>query len=159
MKNQTTRNAANHHEYARALEQTVSRNVGLRYFYHKLAEEMDSLDKINPYGHNPMQPSQDKSNAFLMRHAGLTYKEFVRKSKPEALAVEDYGQLEKSALKKKLFEYRAKLYLSALEESEKHGFDAYLILRMIKTRNIPPIKKNSQEPTYQSILNALGVNI
>ncbi len=98
-----------------------------------------------------------KVNGFLQKHAGIDYQEFVRKANPYEFDENDYGAMPKKALRRRLFDHRAYLYLSALADSESEGADIGQLLEQIRSHKIPFIKKEEREPTFQAIYNILGV--
>ena len=94
-----------------------------------------------------------KVNGFLQKHAGIDYQEFVRRANPYEFDENDYGAMPKKALRRRLFDHRAYLYLSALADSETEGADIGQLLDQISSRKIPFIKKEEREPTFQAILD------
>jgi len=121
-----------------------------------LAREMQTYDKADPYKKDALKEMNDKADAFLRRHAGISYEYFLRQSKPETFTENDYGNLpERKNLRRRLFEHRARLYLSSLEDCEQNGFDILKLLPQIQESTIPYIKKERDEPTFREIMKVL----
>ena len=143
-------------DYRIFLEKSKVGNTSFDAYIDELSNEMQIFDSINPYKKDPLRPITDKADAFLKRHAGISYKSFLSQSKPEEFSENDYGKLpEKRNLKKRLFEHRSMFYLSALENCEQKGYDIDDILREVERGTIPFIKKEQNEPTFREILKVL----
>ena len=80
------------------------------------------LAKVNlhsrAYGskdHEMKEPQKmiNKLDAFIRKHTGVSYEEFLRDSKPEDFTENDYQHLSSPEEKKALFDKRIKTYLSA----------------------------------------------
>ena len=120
-----------------------------------MTELIAFYDTFYPRSKSPTKPIDDKINLFLNKHAGVNYSEFIKNINFEDFNENDYGSLPNSGLKKKLFEYRAKLYLGALAVAEERGFDVKTVLAEISQSKICPIKKEINEPTFDYISELL----
>jgi hypothetical protein len=137
-------------------ERTKTGEPSFNAYVESLSQEMQTYDAIDPYKKNPLKEITDKADAFLRRHANISYEDFLRQAKPEDFTGNDYGKLPaKRNLRRRLFTHRAMLYLSALEDCEKKGHDIKYILREVEQGTIPYIKKERDEPTFQEILRVL----
>lgn len=121
-------------------------------YVRKIYETEEALQRVDPYDKEPLKKLTDKVNSFLQRHAGLNYEEFVKRSDPYNFDKDDYSTLQKKALKRRLFDHRAYLYLSALDDCEREGADVEKLLKQISQNRIPFIKKGEREPTFDAIL-------
>ncbi len=133
--------------------------IGDRFFDAYLSSislNMKLYDSIDPYKKGALKPITDKADSFLMRHSGISFEQFLRKSNPEEFIDEDFGELpKKKNLRRRLFEHRTRLYLSALEDCENLGIDINEILLRVRVGKIPYLKKNSDEPSFKEILKTL----
>ncbi len=118
----------------------------------KIYETEEALYRVDPYEKKPLKALTDKVNDFLQRHAGLNYEEFVRRADPYSFNENDYSIMPKKALKRRLFDYRACLYLCALDDCEMEGANIELLLQRISKERIPFLKKEQDEPTFNAIL-------
>ncbi len=124
-------------------------------FVRKVYEAEEIIYKTTREDRIAFNTLSEKVNSFLQRHAGLDYEEFVIRANPYGFDNEDYSVLPKNALKRRLFDHRAYLYLSALEDCEKEGADIEDLLEQISNGRIPFIKKEKDEPTFNSIRDVL----
>ena len=92
-----------------------------------------------------------KVSDFLQKHMGMNYKEFVEEANPYGFEEVEFSNTEKS-IKRRLFDYKAYLYLSALEECEKEGIDINLLIKKIGREKIPYLKPDKNEPTFNRIV-------
>jgi hypothetical protein len=122
-------------------------------YVRKVYEAEETLQRVDPYEKEPLKELTTKVNSFLQKHAGIDYQEFVRRANPYEFDENDYGAMPKKALKRRLFDHRAYLYLSALADSESEGADIGQLLEQISSHKIPFIKKEEREPTFQAILD------
>ena len=122
-------------------------------YVRKVYEAEEALQRVDPYEKEPLMELTAKVNGFLQKHAGIDYQEFVRRANPYEFDENDYGAMPKKALRRRLFDHRAYLYLSALADSETEGADIRQLLDQISSRKIPFIKKEEREPTFQAILD------
>ena len=121
-----------------------------------LSRAMQDYDLIDPHAIDALKPLTDKADAFLKRHAGISYQDFLRQSRPEDFVGNDYGKLPpRRNLRRRLFRHRTMLYLAALEDYEKLRHDVGEVLTEIRKRKIPYLKKELNEPTLEEILNVL----
>jgi len=142
--------------YADFLKRALKGDLYFDCFLGHLVNEMMAYDKINPYIENPLKPLNDKVNAFLQRHVGISYLEFVDQTKPEDFEEEDFEFLpRKKNLRRRLFDFRARLVIAALADTEKQGLNLEEILDAIKDETIPLIKREKEEPTFKAILKIL----
>lgn len=139
-------------DYANFCRDKLEEAVFDRYV-RKVYETEEALQRVDPYEKEPLKGLTDKVNGFLQRHAGIDYQEFVRRANPYEFVEDDYANMPKKALKRRLFDHRAYLYLSALADSEDEGADIGQLLQQISSRKIPFIKKEEKEPTFQAILD------
>lgn len=112
----------------------------------------EALHRVDPYEKEPLKTLTDKVNSFLQRHTGLSYEEFVRRANPYDFDKNDYSIMPKKALKRRLFDHRAYLYLCALDDCEREGANIELLLQRISEERIPFLKKEPDEPTFDAIL-------
>jgi hypothetical protein len=125
-------------------------------YVESLSGEMQTYDGADPYKKDALKGITDKADAFLKRHAGISYEDFLRQSKPETFTENDYGKLpERKNLRRRLFEHRARLYLSSLEDFEQRGYDLHELLPEIQQSTIPYLKKERDEPTFREIMKVL----
>jgi|TARA_Y100000310_G_scaffold207340_1_gene207845 hypothetical protein len=122
-------------------------------YVRKVYEAEEVLQRVDPYEKEPLKELTAKVNSFLQKHASIDYQEFVRRANPYEFDENDYGAMPKKALRRRLFDHRAYLYLSALADSEEEGADIGQLLEQISSRKIPFIKKEEKEPTFQAILD------
>ena len=123
-------------------------------YVRKIYETEEALHRVDPYEKKPLKALTDKVNRFLQRHAGLNYEEFVRRVNPCDFNENDYSLMPKKALKRRLFDHRAYLYLCALDDCEREGANIELLLQRISEERIPFLKKEQNEPTFNAILVA-----
>ena len=123
-------------------------------YVRKIYETEEALQRVDPYEKKPLRALTDKVNGFLQRHAGLNYEEFVRRVNPYNFNGSDYSIMPKKALKRRLFDHRAYLYLCALDDCEREGANIELLLQRISEERIPFLKKEQNEPTFNAILVA-----
>ncbi len=143
--------------YRDFLERTKTGNQSFDAYLESLSREMQIFDSIDPYKMNALVPLTNKADAFLRKHAGISYEDFLRQAKPEDFTGNDYGSLpEKRNLRRRLFKHRSMLYLSALEDAERRGYNLKELLQEVEQRTIPYLKKERDEPTFQEILKVLG---
>src|SRR3989344_8020996 len=125
-------------------------------YVESLSREMQTYDEADPYKKDALKEITNKADAFLKRHAGISYENFLRQSKPETFTENDYGSLpERKNLRRRLFEHRARLYLSALDDFESRGYDVLELLPEIQQSTIPYLKKERDEPTFREIMKVL----
>jgi len=126
-------------------------------FVEALYATMQRYDAIDPSKKDPLKPIRDRADGFLRGHAGISYESFLRQAKPEEFTENDFGTLpKKKNLRRRLFDHRAMLYLAALDDTVKQGYDLDSILAEVRKREIPYIKKEANEPTFKEILKVLG---
>ena len=146
------------HSYEVFKEQTKTGNPSFDAYIDVLVGVMHEYGAINPYqGKSCLTSFITKADAFLQRHASLTYETFLKQAKPEEFTTDDYGILpDKKRLKIRAFEHRTLLHLCALEECEQQGLNLEEILQQIRTHNIPSLKHEPEEPSFNEILKVLG---
>ena len=144
-------------DYATFSANTKTGNPSFDAFIDALSREMQLYDSLDPYGKNALNPLTDKADAFLRRHANITYADFLKQAKPDRFTGNDYGKLpDRKNLRERLFAHRAMLYLSSLDDCESNGHDLSAVLREVEQETIPHLKKETDEPTFQEILRILG---
>lgn len=123
------------------------------------ATEILAIRKVmDPYSPSPLQELDDKVNAFLRKHASITYPELAAALDVKSLTTDDFSLLGKVGLKRRLFDFRAKTYLAALASTEERGFDLQQVLQEISEARIFPLKKEQDEPTFTYILGRLNTH-
>lgn len=143
-------------DYKEFLEKTKTGKPSFDIYVELLSREMQAYDGTDPYKKDALKDLDNKADSFLRRHAGISYKDFLRQSRPETFTENDYGSLpERKNLKRRLFEHRTRLYLSSLEVFEKSGFDVSELLPEIQKSRIPFLKKEKDEPTFREIMKVL----
>ncbi len=131
-----------------------------RYLEH-LVREMKEYDQMNPLAGDSLKSFIQKSDSFLKHFRGISYADFVKHANPRKFKTNDFRYLPDSGnLKKRLFEHRARLYLSALKDyAEEVNYDSNKIRRLldkIASSTIPYLKKEKDEPTFLTILRTLN---
>ena len=143
-------------DYAQLLLQQKNGDRYLDTFIDKLSESISFMDDVDPYVPEPLKPMKDKIDGFLLRHGAVRYDDFLRGINPHDLHGGDFSLLIKRNLKRRLFDYRARIYLSALAScEEEEGLPLEELLLKVKRATVYPIKKEENEPTYDAILNLL----
>ncbi len=143
-------------DYKRFLEITKTGNYSFDAYVELLSREMQIYDGVDPYEKDALKSITDKADSFLKRHAGISYDDFLRQSNPEIFTENDFGKLpEGKNLRRRLFEHRARLYLSSLEDFEQRGHDVSKLLPEIQQSTIPYLKKEKDEPTFREIMKVL----
>lgn len=138
-------------DYPTLIDSVRTGEADLDYFFHMLAGEMRSLNGIDPYQVQPFKPFQAKVRKFLKERLQTDYETFVGSAKPERMTTDDFSQLPKGRLRKRLFDYRLRLYLAALEDCVAGGYDPGRIITELKTRQIPALKKDAHEPVFNEL--------
>lgn len=143
-------------DYKNFLDKTKTGKPSFDAYVESLSREMQAYDESNPYLKDSLRGITDKADSFLRRHADMSYEDFLRQSKPETFTENDYGNLpERKNLRRRLFEHRARLYLSSLEDFEQRGYDVSEVLPEIQESTIPYLKKERDEPTFREIMKVL----
>ncbi|MEK6950242.1 MAG: hypothetical protein AABX13_00775 [Nanoarchaeota archaeon] len=130
-------------------------NKTVESFFNYMAEAKTFFDTVNPYSPQPLKPYLDKADSFLRRHAGISYEELLRQVNPATLEGGYYDLLTKDSLKRKLFNYRARVYLAALQRCEEEGLNLEEIITTVRTVRLPLIKKEEKEAAFEIIFNLL----
>ncbi len=86
----------------------------------------------------------------------MSYPELQARAPIRDLNEEDYG-LVTPPIKKRLFDFRARLYLAALDACDQEDMPISELLPKIRDAVIPPIKKEACEPTFEILLTYLNV--
>lgn len=142
--------------YENFLKRTKTGNPSFDAYVESLSREMQKYDEADPYKNDALKDITDRADSFLKRHAGISYEDFLRQSKPETFTENDYGSLpERKNLRRRLFEHRARLYLASLEDFEQRGYDVSELLPEIQKSIIPYLKKERDEPTFREIMKVL----
>jgi|TARA_B100000315_G_C14474957_1_gene540168 hypothetical protein len=143
-------------DYKNFLDEAKTGKPSFDAYVESLSREMQAYDGADPYKKNSLNEITDKADAFLRRHTGINYEDFLRQSKPETFTENDYGNLpERKNLRRRLFEHRARLYLSSLEDFEQRGYNVGEVLPEIQESTIPYLKKERDEPTFREIMKVL----
>ena len=147
------RMANNGNEYAAVLEKLKTGESLVDAYAHQIGAEMRSIDRLIPKigALNPMYARVDE---FLRAHTGMGYEDFIRSARPEELITEDYGKLPPK-MRRRLFDYRARLHVAALEHCESIGLDISEILTKASSIKIPFVKKESAEPAFDKLAELL----
>jgi hypothetical protein len=129
----------------------------LQEFQEYVQEARNFFKNVNPYTPDPLKPYMDKADQFLIRHTGRSYQDLLRNIDATPFESADFELLPKQGLKKMLFDYRARVYLAALDSYERaHPEDDLgVLLKKIQGARIPPIKKEADEPVYNALLELL----
>jgi hypothetical protein len=144
-------------DYADFLNKTKTGKFPFDIYVELLAQEMQAYDSIDPYKKDALKSITDKADSFLIRHAEISYEDFLKQSNSDEFNTNDYGNLPKRKnLRKRLFEHRSRLYLSSLDDYEKKGYNIVDLLPEVENATIPYLKKERDEPTFQEILKVLG---
>ena len=144
-------------DYKDFLERTKTGKPSFDAYIESLAQEMQAYDSTDPYKKDALRSITDKADSFLRRHADISYEDFLRQANPDEFTENDYGNLpQRKNLRRRLFEHRARLYLSALDDCEKRGYRLNELLSGIEEATIPYLKKEKDEPTFKEILRVLG---
>ena len=120
-----------------------------------LGEALSSYENIDPRSKEQLESYMNRIDRFLEKYAGITYSEFVNQADPQDIRGNDFNLIDNPRLKRRLFEFRAKLYLTALDSWDQKGLNLENILEKIKSAKIPYIKKEETEPTFERILEIL----
>jgi hypothetical protein len=142
-------------EYRREYIFTKTNKEDLNVFLGSMAESMAFDELVDVYSEDPFKPLDTLIDNFLEKHAGKNYDEFSKEIKLEKINYGDFDKLEKRGLKKKLFDYRARIYLAALSSAEKQGYDLSKLIEHVQDSEILPIKKSKREPVFEYISEAL----
>ena len=85
-----------------------------------LLDMIKEYQNINPYTKDPLRPLTSKADAFLARHSGKSFEDFLKGVNPNEFTSGDYKYLPaKKNIKRRYFRYKSLLYLSALEHYER----------------------------------------
>nr|MBI4156674.1 hypothetical protein [Candidatus Woesearchaeota archaeon] len=130
----------------------------LSYFVKAMAESMAFLDLLDENSSNPTEQLDSKINSFLIKYLNTTYRDLIKKVDFDSFNSNDYGEIPKSKLnlKKRLFDYRARLYLASLAAADQANFNLDSLLEKIHTSRIYPIKKEIDEPTFNYLRKYLA---
>ncbi|MEK6936593.1 MAG: hypothetical protein AABW58_00820 [Nanoarchaeota archaeon] len=114
----------------------------------------ESVDTRKP---EPFKPYLDKADKFLRKHAGISYEDFLNLTDAAQIQEDDFALLPKDNLRRRLFVFRARAYLSALEifENQHPEIDIKDLLKKIKQAKIPGLKKGEKEPVLEKIIEVL----
>lgn len=132
-------------------EQDSTSLIWSTYLKH-VADVQHFLDTYDPYTTEPLKSLTNKIDCLLKKYANMTYSTFVKQTDPSSLSTDTYAIME-SRIKRQLFDYRARVYLSALADSEAEGYKLDTLLEIIAENEIPYVKKmkTNDEPTFQKI--------
>lgn len=126
-------------------------------FVTHLFDALHFFETVDPYDTppDPREPYLGKADAFLRKHAGIGYQELLKLTPVRQLTEEDYALIS-PRFKKSLFDYRARLYLAALDSCDREGIPIPELLPKIRDATIPPIKREAREPTFELLLRYLN---
>ncbi|MEK6813088.1 MAG: hypothetical protein AABX86_03165 [Nanoarchaeota archaeon] len=124
-------------------------------FLRAFVEAMVFWETVNVYTLNPTKTFDKLVSDFLEKNTGKKYREFRREAQAYKMHANDYGKVARKGLRGKLFDYRSKLYLSALAAVTAKGADLEKLLNMVQDAIILPIKKEKKEPTFEYIYKVL----
>lgn len=131
-------------------------NADFDTYLQQLEKEIQNYEEIDPYKKEPMKQLDNKVNDFLVKHASISYHDFKMIAQPDSFETDDYRLLPKRKnLRKRLFDYRAKMLIAALANSESLVSNLDDLIRTIKDRKIPYIKNDANEPTFMAIAKIL----
>lgn len=132
-----------------------SGDADIASFLKHASESLAFFEDVDPYSPEPMKPYLDKANRFLERYGDTNYDSFIRGVDVRSLRGKDFDDAPKNSIKKRLFIYRARVLLSALDSCAQEGIDIPSLLKKLKGVPVPCIKEGDNEPTYQKILEQL----
>ena len=142
-------------DYASTLESYANTGNNIYdSFVINIANGLREIYDVDPFSKQPLFDFKRKINNFMKINAGLSYDLYSKNSNPEVFDSDDYKTVHPK-IKKHLFDYRSKLYIYALANSIEQGLDLEETLNVIKDSIIPFIKKEIEEPTYNSLLEVL----
>lgn len=136
---------------ALAASEQDSASLWSTYLQH-IAVVQPFLDTFDPYVRDVLKPLIDKIDGLLKKYANMNYSTFVKQVDPASLCTDTYALME-NRIKRQLFDYRARIYLSALADCEAQGYKVDDLLELIAKNEIPYVKemKTNDEPTFQKI--------
>lgn len=127
----------------------------LDIFGEEIARFMGMWDGVNPYSKDPLKPIYNRAMRFLQRHSKISYSDLVKGVNYDGLEEGDFALLQKRGLRKRLFDYRAVLYLAALDSCEERGLNPEEVMKQVQDAQIRPIKKQQHEPTFDYLRDKL----
>jgi competence CoiA-like predicted nuclease len=116
-------------DYENFLDKTKTGKPSFDAYVESLSGEMQIYDGADPYKKDALKGITDKADAFLKRHAGISYEDFLRQSKPETFTENDYENLPERT---RYFERDVSTGLAALADIEDEGYDVGEVLRELK---------------------------
>lgn len=126
----------------------------LEFLLGAMAEAMGFDRSFDVYTPHPTKALDDKIDAFLRNHTGIDYRSFAQQINARAIEQNDYGSLP-SRFRRKLFNFRATVYLAALASAEERGYALPLLLEELAKAKVIPLKKEIEEPTFSFIKKQL----
>ncbi len=132
------------------IEYTRAASPSLDYFIGTMAELLAFEKTFDPKSPDPLRPINEMINAFIQQRVGCDYNTLTRDIDYDALVTNDFAGVpeQKRNLKKKLFHYRATIYLCSLAATAARGYDVEALLEDIALAKILPIKKEEHEPAF-----------
>lgn len=144
----------NNHKYTNAISLQNSDPI-FNAYSQAVQNQLKIRDQIDPYSTNPTISIDEKVNSFLSNYAGMDFSEFVHTSQPNGFSSGDYEALVKPSLKLRLFNYRAKIMITALADCISQGIPLQDIVRSVKDSIIKGVKPIINEPTFEAILKVI----
>jgi len=121
-------------DYKNFLDKTKTGKPSFDAYVESLSREMQTYDGVDPYKKDALKGITDKADAFLRRHASISYGDFLRHSKPETFTENDYGNLQPQE-RRRCFEREFAIRFAALEDIEKEGYEIDEVLRELNDKN------------------------
>lgn len=131
----------------------------MNFFMGALSEAMAFTDLYDVRSENPTQALDVKVDEFLLKHTGTDYQIFASNVDYTGIDTGDFAIIPKDSLKRRLFNFRAKAYLSALAATEEKGHDLGSLIKKIASTTIYPIKKNETEPVFDYVKDVLSKSL
>jgi len=98
-----------------------------------------SVEALQDNKRNIPKALYDKADAFLRKHSGISYEEFLRQTNPEEFTGNDYRNLEPQERRRR-FERYAASHLVVLADVEEKGYDVGVVFERLEEENIEVLK-------------------
>ena len=97
---------------------------------------------------------RERTEMFCREVLDKEYESILNRINFDSFDEEDYKSLERSGLKRKLFDYRARIYLDTLKVFAEKGQNLITLFDSLKSVQLPPIKhENAPDQTYNYFKN------